>query len=84
MIYVDDFLLEVFEDLNEPKADLDIIIPRAVIKMLKETNIFERGTIANGLVFLNQFFHDEVELPGRVGDLPDYEKELLKNEFIPN
>ena len=84
MIYVDDFLLEVFVDLNEPKADLDVIIPRAVIKLLKKTNIFERGTMANGLVFLNQFFYDEVELLGRVGDLPDYEKELLKNEFIPN
>ncbi|HEC39946.1 hypothetical protein LCGC14_1217930 [marine sediment metagenome] len=85
MIYVDNFYIKVLEDIIEPEADLGIIIPYAIVRLLEKTNIFGiPDTLTNGLIFLESFFHDLPEMPGHVGVLPDLEKKLLSDLFINN
>ncbi len=39
---VDKFYLEVLEDINKPEADLYIIIPRAIIRLIDKTDFLEK------------------------------------------
>ncbi|KKM17409.1 hypothetical protein LCGC14_1654430 [marine sediment metagenome] len=92
MIYIDDFYKGVLEEIIEPEGDLATIIFKAYIKFLKKTNIYaDSETIKNGLLFLNGLCLEFYSLPtddqtssNIRSKLPDFEKDLLKNEFLLN
>ena len=85
IVCVDKFYKKVLKDINKFEADLDIIISLAMNRLTDKTNTFENpDTLTNGLIFLESFFRDLPEMPGQVGDLPDFEKKLLSEVFINN
>ncbi|KKK74948.1 hypothetical protein LCGC14_2878650 [marine sediment metagenome] len=92
MIYIDDFYNGIFEEIIEPEGDLATIIFRAYIKFLKKTNIYaDSETIKNGLLYLNGLYFEFYSLPtddqtsnNIKNKLPDFGKDLLQNEFLPN
>jgi len=92
MIYIDDFYNGVFEEIIEPGGDLATIIFKAYIRFLDKTNIYaDSETIKNGLLYLNGLYFEFYSLPtddqtsnNIKNKLPDFGKDLLQNEFLPN
>lgn len=63
MACVDKFYLEIFKDCDELEADLDIIIPHAIIRLLSKTDFSkETDVFIHKLKNLNKIFRKIPEI----------------------